>query len=614
MATTADIFTLALRAHQAGDLVQARQMYQEVVQADRFHADALHLLGMVDYQLGRPDLAIDLIREALGLKPEVADYHNSLAAALGSLGMLDEAEAGYRKAIELKPAYPEAYNNLAGILLEQGKMDETVPCLRQAVRLKPEFAEAHDNLANVYKKQGYMEEAVASLREGLRLKPSPKKRVVLATMLPPIYASVQEMSAWRQRYHDNLQALHQERFQCDLSREQAPITFNLAYQGQNDSDLQRDVARLFRAPQAMPKPRAPGDGKIQIGFISKCFWNHTVGRLFRGLIANLSRDTFSVTVLSVGRHHDEIAQFLHERADRFLIVPFNLAAAREAIAGLGLDVLFYTDIGMDPMTYSLALTRLAPVQCVTWGHPVTTGIHTIDYFISSEDLETADGQSHYTEKLIHLPHLPIYYFRPGFSEPKKGRGDFGLPADRHLYSCLQSLFKLHPEFDAILAGILRTDPHGLLVFIRGQSQHWEELLRQRWAATMPDVADRVQFLSPQKYEDYQHLTAAADVHLDPIHFGGGNTSYEAVALGVPIVTMPSAFLRGRITYALYKQMGLLDCVAATPDHYVQLAVKLGTDAAYREKIRTRILAANSVLFEDLRGVRELEQFLREAVK
>ena len=102
--------------------------------------------------------------------------------------------------------------------------------------------------------------------------------------------------------------------------------------------------------------------------------------------------------------------------------------------------------------------------------------------------------------------------------------------------------------------------------------------------------------------------------LDPFPFSDGNTSYEAFALGIPIVTLPTSWLRGRFTYASYCQMGIMDCVAANPQHYVDIAIKLGTDPSYRETIRQKILAQHQVLYEDIQVVRELEQFFLAAVK
>ena len=109
------------------------------------------------------------------------------------------------------------------------------------------------------------------------------------------------------------------------------------------------------------------------------------------------------------------------------------------------------------------------------------------------------------------------------------------------------------------------------------------------------------------------MLTCCDVLLDPLHFGGGNTSYQALAFGVPIVTLPSHFLRGRITQALYRQMNVLDCVVSDKHEYVEKAVQLACDPAYRETVRRKIMAANHVLYENPAGVRALEDFLKGAV-
>ena len=200
---------------------------------------------------------------------------------------------------------------------------------------------------------------------------------------------------------------------------------------------------------------------MKVGFISRFFKLHTIGQLNRGLVAQLNRDEFEVTVLSVGDYRDAVADFLREKADRYVMLSSALGAARQAIADQKLDILFYTDTGMDPVTYSLACSRLAPVQCTTWGHPVTTGIEAMDYFISSEVLDPPGNEAHYTEELVRLKSLAVYYYRPEAPKAPRTREDFGLPADVHLYGCLQMLWKFHPEFDAILAGDGRPAEHQL---------------------------------------------------------------------------------------------------------------------------------------------------------
>ena len=150
---------------------------------------------------------------------------------------------------------------------------------------------------------------------------------------------------------------------------------------------------------------------------------------------------------------DEMARAIRAASDRVVVLPPALDAARRAIAELELDVLFYEDIGMDAFTYFLAFARLAPVQCVSYGHPDTTGIANVDYWVSNDLFEPADAAGHYSERLFLLrdPGTTAYYYRPQLVPPAKRREEFGLPEGATLYLCPQSLFKLHPDFDAILA-------------------------------------------------------------------------------------------------------------------------------------------------------------------
>jgi predicted O-linked N-acetylglucosamine transferase (SPINDLY family) len=116
-------------------------------------------------------------------------------------------------------------------------------------------------------------------------------------------------------------------------------------------------------------------------------------------------------------------------------------------------------------------------------------------------------------------------------------------------------------------------------------------------------------LPAQSYDDFLSLLAISDVVLDPLHFGGGNSSYEALAMRAPIVTLPGPFLRGRITSALYSKMNFTDLIVHSPEQYVTTAVRLATDREFKNQVRRRIADANSILFEDPEELRGLEQFL-----
>jgi predicted O-linked N-acetylglucosamine transferase (SPINDLY family) len=526
---------------------------------------------------------------------------------------LAEAEAALREAIRREPAFSQAYCNLGLVLSDQDRADQAIPCFQQALKVDPQDALAARGLGYALGEAGWTDESLLAYQRACRLDPTPASRVCYATQLPLVYRSVEDIHRWRARLAGEVARLIAEGVTISLANERPIPVFGLAYQGFNDRDLQRELARLYRPPEDRAFAPASAGGRIRVGFISHFFSKHTIGRLMRGIIAGLSRRDFAVTVLSTRRHDDPVGQFIREHAEEYLELPPDLPAARQALRDQRLDVLVYCDIGMDSFTHALAFSRLAPVQCVTWGHPLTTGLASIDYFLSGALLEIDAAQSHYSEELVRMDSLTFCYDRPRPPRRLSDRAAFGLSQRAHLYLCPQSIYKLHPEFDPILAEILRRDPQGQVALIRWAYPRGDELLRERFQALMPDVAGRIHFLRRFQQDEFLDLLAVADVILDPPHFGGGMTTTEALGQGVPVVTLPSQFLRGRITAAMYRRMGVPDCVAGSPQQYAEIAVQLGTEPDFRRQVCGKIRAADGLLFENPEAIREWESFLQRAV-
>jgi predicted O-linked N-acetylglucosamine transferase (SPINDLY family) len=339
------------------------------------------------------------------------------------------------------------------------------------------------------------------------------------------------------------------------------------------------------------------------------------------LIEELDRDRFEAIAICVKPGPDDAtSQRIRARADRWIELDGavdgagSLDEARRRLEELQLDVLFYQDIGMEPFTYFLAFSRLAPVQCVSFGHPNTAGIPEIDYFVSNDEYETEESPGHYSERLFLLRNLPTlaYYYRPARPLAPLDRSEIGLPGDATLYLCPQTLFKLHPDQDRLFAGILGRDPRAHLVLIAGAISQWTRELKARMRSAMPELMERVSFLPLMSHARFLRLLAAGDVMLDPVHFNGQNSSLEAFAVDLPIVTLPGRFQRGRHTLAMYRAMGIDDGVARDEADYIDLAVALGTDPARRARVRERIHAASPVLYENRRVIREFERFFTEA--
>jgi predicted O-linked N-acetylglucosamine transferase (SPINDLY family) len=332
-------------------------------------------------------------------------------------------------------------------------------------------------------------------------------------------------------------------------------------------------------------------------------------------VAKLPRDRFEIVVISGGaRHDDAVARCIRAYADQQIDLPPALPAARQAILGLNLDALLYTDLGMEGFTWSLAFSRLAPMQAAMWGHPITSGLDSVDYYLSSELAEAAEADANYTEKLIRLKNLPLYYFRPP-PAPKRDRAYFNLPEDAHVYGCLQATFKLHPDFDFVLGEILRRDAKAIILIPRTRAANWDQMVTDRLAAAYgQDAVNRIRFIDRVPREDFAALGPVCDATLAPFPFGAGDTSMVAFAEGVPVVTMPTPYLRGRFTHAMYRAMEIDDCIAATPEQYVEIALRLANDPAWREEVRRKILERNHVLFENMAGVNDLADFISSVAR
>jgi predicted O-linked N-acetylglucosamine transferase (SPINDLY family) len=432
-------------------------------------------------------------------------------------------------------------------------------------------------------------------------------------MMPVICDSVEAIETARHRFDGETREMLDAGIRMDPTSYPVPNHFYLAYHGLDDRALMERAAALSDGPRAnrIEYASPPARDRIRVGIASKLFKAHTIGQLNRGLISRINRKEFEVVVVMIGGLTDSISTEIARYADQVINVMPPVPAAMKALADAQFDILFYPEIGMDPLAYTLAHSRLAPVQAMTWGHPETSGLRTIDYFLSTNDLDPPGNDKYYTERLHRLPCLGTWYERP-VPPTNARREEFGLPTSGILFGCPQSLFKFHPDFDSVLKRILEEVPGSYLVLLEGTKPHWRELLQARFQRTLGLLAERVVWVARCPRDAFLRLNACCDIMLDPLHFGGGNTTYEALSLGKPVVTWPSQFLRGRLSLAMYRQMGYLEMVTDSAEAFGTMAVRLARDAEFRNHASMTIREKSAVLFRDDEAVRGMEQFFREA--
>ncbi|MBF0587492.1 MAG: tetratricopeptide repeat protein [Magnetococcales bacterium] len=593
---------------------EAETSYRTALRLHPEHAEGYNHLGALLREQGHLEEALTQLDQALRLQPDMIEALDNRALALFDLGRMEEARGVLEKALLQQPDRYDVVAHLGVVLRELGERRKAMDVMRHVLILKPDYAPAHSHMGLFLADEGRTEEALQSYRQALALAPDAALRFKIALTQLPIHRSQAEIDQLREGVMAQLAAICRgaERLDdpCQLVGQ---TSFLFAYHAHNDRLLQEKIAEAYltvtpslawRSPH-LDRHR-PSGGRLKLGIFSAYLHdNHTIGHLNEGLIRGLGRDRFEVVLFRPQAGAGKPTDKLDGWADRVVTVPGRLARAREVIAEQALDILYYPDIGMDPLSYFCAFARLAPVQCLTWGHPVTTGIPNMDLFISSSLMEGPGAESHYSERLHLLSRMPTCIARPEAPLGSKGRAHFKLPESGRLYLCPQALFKLHPDFDAALKGILQADPQGWVVFIDGSHRHWSDLLKERLQGALGTLSERVHFTPRMGGNDFLRLLSLADVILDPFHFSGGKTSYEALAFGAPIVTRPGETMRARVTLGYYRLMGMEDLVAADLDGYVELATRLGMEPEFRQAMVDKIEALAPKLFDDREAVREM---------
>jgi CRISPR-associated protein Csy1 len=325
--------------------------------------------------------------------------------------------------------------------------------------------------------------------------------------------------------------------------------------------------------------------------ISGRFHRCTVGMYFSAWIEYLSSHGWEVILVHVGAYRDDWTEHLARCAHGELTLTGAFADRARRLRELDADLALYPELGMDSSVLGLAALRLAPVQVCAWGHPSTTGLPTIDAFLSCADMEPADAAAHYTESLHLLPGLGTRYPPPPVPS-RSPRATSGLPEGRRLYLVPQSLFKLHPDNDVVLSHIVENDANALLVLFAGSGRAATDSVRKRLAAALRVVGAQpdkhLLFLGQRTREEYLRVNLACDVMVDSLHWSGGNTSLDALHCGLPVVTCPGALMRGRQSAAMLAAVDCAELIADSPRKLAAICVEVASDPRRRAALGTRI--------------------------
>lgn len=582
--------------HALGQFSQAIASFDRVLAAEPDHADALNDRAHARLALGQYSPALQDADRALAILPRFPAALNNRGVALRGLRRRGEASAALEAVLSLQPVFPEALYNLALLLLEMGQCDAAREKLLRALEQNPEFAEA---------------------------------RWALATSRIPLVAVAAEVSDSSYELIGNDLRELDEWFTSERMRlfnavgESHP--FYLAYQERNNRALfvinGALCSRLMQhaAQSNAWTAAAPPEGPVRILIISAQISDHPVwNAIIKGWMSGFESSDLELHLLHLGAKTDHETDWAMGAARSFTPRPQNLHEAVARIRDIRPHIIVYPEVGMDPMTLKLASMRLAPAQMAAWGHPETTGLPTMDYYLSAELFEPEDGQEAYSERLVRLPGLGSCYRPLTVPATEIDLPTLGLSPHLPMLLCPGTPYKYAPVYDTVLVDIAKRLGACQFVFFISEYRELSEKLRERISASFQmegmNADQFCRFIPWQDRGMFYGLMHKADVYLDPTGFSGFNTAMQAIECSLPVVTVEGRFMRGRFASAILRKIGLDELVAGNTAEYADIVAKVASDRDYRSMLSARIEHRRTGLFNDPASLRFLGKFFLDVAR
>lgn len=592
-----------------------------------------NLLGVCLLNSGDARGAVQMFESAVAAVPGDADGWSNLSTALKAVGHLQRAMECYARATALRGDNSASLTAQAGSQFELGKIDEAIATYRM-IYDESTPVQTLCSFAIALIASGLNDEAIHVLQRAINkdaANPIPRWIQTFA-QIKPICERPVDVEVSRRQYAKALSDLA-EWLETHPSGDAYRAVgtsqpFYLAYQPFANKDLMVQYGRLcHRVMQTAPGmgavnlPTRVAAPSMRIGIASAQIREHSVwNAITKGWVEQLDKSRFELFIFQLSPIHDAETSNAKRHAHHFEDTPTDILGWIRAISGAHLDILIYPEIGMDPLTAQLAALRLAPLQAVTWGNPLTTGLPTIDIYLSAETMEPVNAQDHYSEKLICLPNLSVYVdpLSPKPTDPQLEA--LGLPTDEPLLLCPGTPFKYSPLYDSVLIDIakgLEGLGRGRLVFFSSSSgsMHLQliDRLRRVFADADVDFDEQVSLVPVLERARFYGLMGRATLMLDTLGFSGFNTALQGIECGLPVLAYDGEFMRGRLASCLMRRLELPELIADSPAKFATRAVELAANSEEVERLRAQIASKRNTLFYDLEAVRGLENALAKEI-
>lgn len=608
----------AIELVNQGRADQAETICREILHHHPFDADALQLLGMLEWTRGNAWNALEFITQSLQINPNQPIVHSNLSGMMVDRKMFSEALKHSDQAILLKPNFALAHYNRGCALLGLQRPSEALQSFDQALALQPNYAKAMNNRGNALQNLHRLEEALACYKSALKIDDNDAGilnnlgNALLATSRFEEAADV--FHALLQRFPNVDYALGNllvARLHCCDWREYSDLV-NRINQGirqeqrvctpfwhlylSDSPDLQLYCARIFAEDQhpstrlnkaTRNNPRS--STKIRLAYLSSDFHDHATAILTAGLFEAHNRDQFEVFAISFGPDDgSEMRTRLVAAFDAFIDVRDQ---SDNAVAQLimNLDI----DIAVDLKGYTarcrpgILAYEPARININYLGYPGTMGAAHIHYILADEHIIPPSDQRYYIEQIIYLPNsYQINDNKREIAETIPTREQMGLPSDGFVFCCFNRNHKIVPEIFEVWMRVLAQTP-GSVLWLLHETQRAADNLR-REAAMRGISPDRLVFAKSLEPKAHLARLSCADLVLDTLPYNAHTTASDALWVSVPVLTCKGSTFAGRVASSLLHATNTQELITQTLDEYERVAVQLACEPNKIADIRSRL--------------------------
>ena len=587
--------------------------------------------------------AIKNFKKAIQHNQNYHEAHNNCGLALNKIGKKIEALKYFLKATQIKNDYIQAYNNLTTIYLELNYIDEALKTCNKSIKINPKNFEAYNFAGLVYQRKNEIDKSLDSFKQALKIKPNYFPSLI---NIAKIYQKLNDYENANEYYlkaltinseninalssylhfklefidYSNFKSLKKRLFDLINNNDHKLIQPYYVLLLNDDIQFQKKVAqkwcdKFLQNPQALDS-RNKND-KIRLGYFSSDFKNHPVISLIKNVFKSHDKKKFELFGfnLSMENHKKDIDENLITHFNKFFDCGLK---SNDEVIKISKD--YKIDIAIDLNGYTkggrslIFRNKCAPIQINYLGYPGTMGDKSYDYIIADKEVIPNDHIKDYFEKIIFLPNS----FLPNSLEDvdinnKSKKKDFQIPNEKFIFCCFNNIIKINEEIIDMWSEILRLSKNSILwLSISKKTVQSKNILIEFNQRKIDN--DRIFFSEKIEYKKYLERFQLADLFLDTYPYGGHTTSIEALAAGLPILTLRGKTFQSRVTSSLLKKLNLNELITTNKEDYIKLAVEMSQNQEKLNLFQNKIKEQKNMseLFKSKNYTKNLENAYFEA--